>query len=207
MQVSFKKDSPIVKWTSDGQLIVFLDIDGPIHSMRSSLALMKCDPVAVNVVNSLLRKPGVRLVLSASMRGRCKSQEHAAEILNEKFGISGMTFHEQWRTGSVMTNDEGLLNGREKEIQQWLDLNGIEDNIQYYAIDDEPIDIDGVIHIKADLNGLPIEQIVFIQFLIDKATQVTFDTWTNFVRETKIQDAQCLIDQAKTQHQKGHAHE
>jgi hypothetical protein len=174
-------------------MIVFLDIDGPIQSMRSGLASLKYDPVAVAVVNNLLQVPGVRLVLASTVRSACKDPVHAAELLERKYGLRGMTFHHVWRTGYTQNCDEGQSNGRTKEIQAWMDEYGYEEGEVYFAIDDEPVEVNGIHHIKANYDGLPVEAIVFIQHLSGIYNDETLDAWTSFPAKMKLKEARVLV--------------
>jgi hypothetical protein len=181
-------------------MIIFLDIDGPVQSMRSALSGMKHDPVAVKAINELFQTPGVRVVLSSSVRIYCKEPVNAAIVLERKYSLKGIVFHDAWATGYVMNGDEGKMNGRTKEIQQWMDVNGHEPGETYYAIDDEPVDVPGVTHIVADYNGLPVEAIALIKFLSGKGGKQTADNWSDFVKTRSCIKCLKQIEEEEQEH-------
>lgn len=138
------------------KFVVFLDIDGPFINQRSAIADLDYDPIAVSVLNQVVEHPDVRIVISSVWRTIGKTAVEAAPLLQKKIGLSPKAvFHEQWRTGR---NYGGGPDGsfRSKELVEWLDLYR-EDNVTYIAVDDDAINIPGVLHIKADYNGIPFD--------------------------------------------------
>jgi hypothetical protein len=139
--------------------IVFLDIDGPIQNMRSALAGFKYDPATVVTVNEFLAHEDVRVVLSSTVRILCDDALDAKGFLEREYALQGFQFHEHWCTGQ---NYGGGKRNREREIREWLVKHQcIYDN--YYAIDDDPINIENVIQFKADYNGLPYIELLRIR--------------------------------------------
>lgn len=158
------------------KIVFFLDIDGPIVSQRCSLAGMKADPIAVHLVNELFQQPNVEVALSSTFRNACQSAEDATFKLHKKYGIEVKKFHKEWRTGAGLGCDKF---GRSLEIQEWLLKNKEADTI-YAALDDDPINIPDVIHIKADYNGIPSLQLIKMKALYDEKAKkrvIEFTEW------------------------------
>ncbi|MFK4135977.1 HAD domain-containing protein [Pseudomonas luteola] len=174
-------------------MIVFIDMDGPFNSMRNAMLKMRYDPVGAKAASQLLSHPGVITVLSASVRHTCRTPEEATETLKRRYGLKGMTFHSDWKTGHTLNRDEGKHNGRSKEIAAWIAKNGRDQGERYYAIDDEPIDVDGVHHIKADYNGLPFESIMFMKHLMGEIKEHEYTDWLVFIENRKREEAKLIL--------------
>ena len=141
-------------------IIVFLDIDGPITNLRVSTAGMRYDPVNVSIINKLFAQDDVRVVLASCERIICKDAGKAYERLKKRYDLE-CKFHEFWRTyKNLGCGDEK----RGAEIIEWIDKHHVDGNT-YVSIDDDIIDVEGVISIKANLNGLSYLQMLRIQSL------------------------------------------
>lgn len=130
-------------------IVVFLDIDGPIQNMRSAFAGFSYDPATVVTVNEFLAHEDVRVVFASTVRVLNDTVEDTKKHLERKYALQGFEFHEHWRTGQNYGAGH-----REREIREWLELHQ-NPNDTYYAIDDDPINIENVTQFKADHNGLP----------------------------------------------------
>ena len=108
--------------------ILFLDIDGVLNSMRTSVAFggfpTKLDPTgafdqaAICMLQRLCDSSGVQIVLSSSWR-----ETHAFEAVGEAFGLP------------IIDRTPSLRGSRGQEIAAWLDAHPA---VQTWAIlDDE----------------------------------------------------------------------
>lgn len=141
-------------------IIVFQDIDGPITNPRALIAGMKYDPLNVSVINKLFSQDNVLVVLASCERIICKNSDDAYNRLKKRYGLE-CKFHKFWRT---YDNYGAGLGNRAKEITEWIEQHH-DDSYTYVSIDDDIIDIEGVISIKANLNGLSYLQMLRIQSL------------------------------------------
>lgn len=148
--------------------VVFLDMDGPMQSLRSAMSGFPFDPVGVHAVNEFIQSPGVEVVICSTVRKLCDSVK-GAHVRLGKYGLRGITFHERWRTG-------GSLPERTDEVAAWMELYR-EPDVDYYAIDDELIDVDGVVHIKADQNGIPHRCMLYMKCVAGIIGWHEFESW------------------------------
>lgn len=169
--------------------IVFLDIDGPFVTLRSTIAGLKSDPVSVAAVNEFLQLPNTWVVIASVERKLAKTAEMMSERLKNKYGLIIPQFHPQWRTG-----DSQEL--REQEVQGWLNENGRDADTDYIAVDDDPINLPGVYHIRADYDGIMADQLMFLRYLQGFVKEKEYIGWRDFAasRRKNADDLICGQD-------------
>lgn len=159
------------------QLILFLDVDGVISSLRNSIVGLKFDPVSTLMLKKLQDKIGFKIVVSSAQRINHKSAESFIERIRSVTGVT-LDLHEDWRTVShpdkplenlpknhqIIFRDYRKIWGksylrtiyttrywRGHQIRQWL-RDHSDENIKYVVVDDSfdlfPIPIDRVVRIK-----------------------------------------------------------
>ena len=117
--------------------VIFLDLDGVLNSDRTIYALpmqkipgaayaesflkSKCDPIAVAILNRIIRDTGAKIVISSSNR-IILGFDGCQRVLSEMGVI-----------GDVIGVTDRLLACRGAEIQKWLDENEVE---EYVIVDD-----------------------------------------------------------------------
>lgn len=116
--------------------IIFLDIDGPMIPARASINSSgkfnwrSFDPVAVNLLNTVINDFAPKLVISSTWRHMGEDFCRLALTLN---GISGCNLHKDWAT-KVLWGDR-----RGDEIKDWLDEH---DGVTHWAaIDDAHLNL------------------------------------------------------------------
>lgn len=161
-----------------GKRIVFLDIDGPICTMRSTAAGLKYDPISVAVVNNFLQTPNTFVVMASVERKLHSTPEGMAERLVKKYGLIIPQFHEDWNTGRSMPL-------RQDEVQAWLDRNGRDEDTDYVSIDDDPVIIDGVFQCRADYDGIMTDQLLLLRLLAGKTRWREYKSWNKVADSRK----------------------
>jgi hypothetical protein len=154
--------------------IVFLDIDGPFVTMRSTLAGIKYDPVSVRAVNEFLKTPNTFAVISSVERKLATEPVAMAARLKRKYHLEIPQFHEQWRTGYS-------CNTRQEEIQEWIDQQGgLDPDTDYLAVDDDPVNIKGVHHVKANYDGIMTDQLIYLRYVTGDLKTREYEGWRDF---------------------------
>lgn len=156
--------------------VVFLDIDGPIVSLRSTLAKLPSDPISVDAINNFLKIPDTYVVMASVERVLKKTPEEMQERLFKKYGIEVPIFHEKWRTGDSCKE-------RQKEIQNWMDAYGYKADTDYISIDDDPVNIEGVFQVKADFNGIMTDQLLLLRYLAGTLSYGEYMGWKEFTEK------------------------
>lgn len=164
--------------------VFFLDIDGPVASHRSALVGLKADPVAVTQLNELFSQPNLEVVISSTFRITCLSADDARNKLFNKYGISVINFHTNWRTGTSF----GCANsGRSREITEWLTENK-ETDVRYVALDDDPVIIPDVIHIKTDYEGLTSVNLLELKALYSQSAEKRLSDFKKWI-ESRLKNS------------------
>jgi hypothetical protein len=154
--------------------IVFLDIDGPFVTMRSTLAGIKYDPVSVRAVNEFLKTPNTFAVISSVERKLATEPVAMAARLKRKYHLEIPHFHERWRTGYS-------CNTRQEEIQEWIDQQGgLDPDTDYLAVDDDPVNINGVHHVKANYDGIMTDQLIYLRYVTGDLKTREYEGWRDF---------------------------
>lgn len=165
--------------------VFFLDIDGPVASHRSALVGLKSDPVAVAQLNELFSQPNIQVVVSSTFRITCLSADDARNKLFNKYGISVINFHTVWRTG----NSFGCANsGRTQEIAEWMEDNK-EPDVRYVALDDDPVIIPDVIHIKTDYEGLTSVNLLELKALYSQSAEKRLPEFKKWI-ESRLKNSE-----------------
>lgn len=163
--------------------IVFLDIDGPFNTLRALVAGMKYDPISVKVINDFLQMPNTFAVISSVERKLRSSPEEMGKRLREKYDLKIPVFHQNWRTGTSC-----LL--RQDEIQAWLDENGMDEDTDYIAVDDDPVNIEGVYHVRANYNGIMADQLLLLKLLKGECRWREYNDWAESAIKRARTDAE-----------------
>lgn len=171
--------------TPANKRIVFIDIDGPFVKMRSALSQLPSDPISVGALNNFLKIPNTQAVISSTERKLRNSAEAMGQRLKGKYGIDIPRFHTHWRTG-----DSCEL--RQDEVLNWLNEHGRDPDTDYIAIDDDPINIEGVFHVKADYNGIATEDLMLLTYLAGNISERELKGWREFSRKKMLEAAALL---------------
>ena len=123
--------------------VIFLDFDGPMIPIRAywlpnqTKPASVFDPVAVSLLNKLVRDSGAKIVISSSWRGvgDDESKEKVFETLVMN-GVATSFVHEDWATPWKFSSE------RVHEIPMWL--NDHPEVTHYVAIDDIHLDVEAV---------------------------------------------------------------
>lgn len=164
--------------------VVFLDIDGPIQSMRSAIAGFNYDPATVVIVNEFFAHDDVRVVLASTFRAACSDAADAERKLFSKYALQGFQFHEHWRTGQNYGGGDG---NRAREVREWLELHQSE-NDTYYSIDDDVINIENVTQFLADYNGLPYIELLRIRGVHQPSAALKAVEWQEWEAKRNVQN-------------------
>lgn len=128
--------------------IIFLDIDGPLVNRRSMFIeriddnYEQFDPLAVQMINDVVRKTNAKIVISSSWR-----ESDLSLFPNKTVGIhlrkhcielNGMidAFHTDWNTPiiSCFSDTVGYFETRPQEVQVWL--NSHPETTKFCIVDD-----------------------------------------------------------------------
>ncbi len=118
--------------------VIFLDFDGVLNSLRSTLALGGCDrkqfdPVAVNLVSRLARGADANVVVSSAWR-------IGSDVMDLRAILSAYSAKLASRVIGVTPT---LLGRRGEEIARWLADNEDKHNGPYVILDDDSDMLDG----------------------------------------------------------------
>jgi len=126
--------------------VLFLDFDGPMIPRRAfylpgqTYRPSKFDPVAVALLNDVLKKTGAKLVISSTW-GRLGTETVKPTL--EENGISWELVHEDWVTPRTFTST------RVQEIETWLSYH--REITHWASLDDENLDLEGKnVHVTFD---------------------------------------------------------
>lgn len=108
--------------------IIFLDIDGVLNSHRSMYAWCNTnlDPVAIDLLEALIKETGAIVVISSTWRGQ-GCDKWRQEIIDD-IPMLHEHLHDDWYTPWISVCKRGV------EIQEWLDVH---DEVIYVIIDDD----------------------------------------------------------------------
>lgn len=133
--------------------VLFLDMDGVIASPRAYMVrehvgdrdLRWIDPVAMGLLNRLVKEHPVKIVVSSVWRGDPEFRE-----MFKRAGFKG-EFHDDWRTRT----DRGLGGFRGDDVNEWLARHP--EVTHHIILDDESDFHHGQPLIKCDMyNGMPL---------------------------------------------------
>jgi len=133
--------------------VLFLDIDGPMIPTRAACLSnsgiwCKFDPVAVRLINILLKETGAKIVISSSWRTSGVSYVSLALELN---GIDSAHLHIDWMIGKRGDGVCSSSKGRAQKIKNWL--GGHPEVTHYASLDD--MYLEGVNNVQVSTsNGL-----------------------------------------------------
>lgn len=118
--------------------VIFLDFDGVLNSLRSTLALGGCgerqfDPVAVGLVSRLAEATDAAVVVSSAWR-------IGNDVLGLRAILSGYSVKLAQRVIDVTPRG---FNGRGAEIADWLASNPHQHNRSFVIVDDDADMLDG----------------------------------------------------------------
>lgn len=114
------------------QPVIFLDFDGVLNSLRSTLAFGGCDrkqfdPVAVSLVSRLAKGAGAKVVVSSAWR-------IGSDVMELRSILSGYSASLASR---VIDSTPSMLGKRGDEIARWLAENEDKHNGQFVILDDD----------------------------------------------------------------------
>lgn len=127
--------------------IIFLDFDGVICTTRAHFAYANpigfhrhLDPVAVKLIERLMRSSKAEIVVSSTWRIGAEKSELELALLNS--GMGGVNFHSCWRTPSSKEGHRG------KEIEQFFQHHN--HNGKFLILDDDSdfLDSQKPFHVK-----------------------------------------------------------
>jgi len=112
--------------------VIFLDFDGVLNSLRSTLAFGGCDrkqfdPVSVNLVSRLAKGSGANVVVSSAWR-------IGSDVMELRSILSS---YSALLASRVIDVTPSLLGKRGEEIAQWLAENESKHNGQFVILDDD----------------------------------------------------------------------
>lgn len=141
--------------------VLFLDFDGPMIPSRAYLLPASetmngeaMDPIAVAMVNRLLRVAPAQLVISSSWRSQ--GRDIIVKVLQDN-GVDTGLLHKDWRTGATVP--EGTRFGdaesgaafaaiRGHQIATWLAAHP--EVTEWVVFDDDPVVLNGVVQCTFD---------------------------------------------------------
>lgn len=156
--------------------VIFLDIDGVLNTVASSIYTNKhypdvhfhwLDPMKMMYLNDIIKDvPGVQFVISSTWR-KGDPEESKAHIL-EMFKIAGFEgeLHEDWKTTVIWGEIDGRRAIRGDEIHEWLSRHP--EVTHYVCIDDDGDFHDDQPLIQTDTyEGLSFRDSQMVTFILD----------------------------------------